>query len=137
MIAMSVFHLKIVTPDAVKYDGMAQKVIVRTVAGDMCVLAGHIDYAAPLAIGVAKVSDEQGEERLAACNSGFIAVSNGEVCIASTTFEWSEEIDRDRAEASKEKSEKALQECGEDKKEYASADVHLRRALARLNVLNR
>ena len=134
---MATFHLQIVTPDAVKFDGQAERVIVRTVTGDMCVLAGHIDYTAPLAIGGAKVVDADGNERKAACNSGFIAVTGGEVSIASTTFEWADEIDRERAEASRAKAEKALNGMKNDQAEFALADARLRRALARLGASSR
>lgn len=134
---MSTFQLKIVTPDNIKFEGQAQKIIVRTLAGDICILAGHIDYIAPLGIGEAKLIDSEGNERLAACNSGFISVAKGEVCIASTTFEWADEIDRDRAQASKEKSEQVLSNTSRSDAEYALADARMRRALARLNVSNR
>ena len=46
---MSTFHLQIVTPDRMAYDGQAERVILRTVNGDVAILARHIDYAAPLA----------------------------------------------------------------------------------------
>lgn len=127
------FHLHIVTPDSVKYDGAAERIIVRTVNGDICILAKHIDYAAPLAIGNAKIVDNNGNTRHAACNSGFITVSNGDVCVASTTFEWAEEIDTQRAIAAKEKAEKQLLDCKRGDIEYSKADASLRRALARLS----
>ena len=44
---MATFHLQIVTPDRMVYDGQAERVIVRTLRGDVCILARHIDYAAP------------------------------------------------------------------------------------------
>ena len=42
---MATFHLQIVTPDRMVYDGQAERVIVRTLRGDVCILARHIDYA--------------------------------------------------------------------------------------------
>ena len=54
------FHLQIVTPDRKVFDGEAEKIIVRTVNGDVCILARHIDYAAPLGIGEARVTDAEG-----------------------------------------------------------------------------
>jgi F0F1-type ATP synthase epsilon subunit len=55
--SMATFHLQIVTPDRMVYDGQAERVIVRTLRGDVCILARHIDYAAPLGIGEARVTD--------------------------------------------------------------------------------
>lgn len=126
------FHLRILTPDNVKYDGQAERIIVRTVTGDICILANHIDFTAPLAIGKAKLVDDKGETRLAACNSGFISVTDGEVLIASTTFEWADEIDAARAEAAKCSAEARLRDAKRGDIDYAKADASLRRALARL-----
>lgn len=131
------FHLKIVTPDRVKFDGEAERIIVRTVTGDICILAHHIDFAAPLAIGKAKVIDADGNEKLAACNSGFISVVNGEATVASTTFEWAEEIDMQRALAAKEHAKAALEASKRGDADFSRADASLRRALARLGALNR
>jgi len=126
------FHLRIVTPDNIKYDGQAERIIVRTVTGDVCILARHIDFTAPLSIGKAKLVDDKGETRMAACNSGFVSVTDGEVCIASTTFEWADEIDANRAEAAKQAAEAKLREAKRGEMDYAKADASLRRALARL-----
>ena len=48
---MATYHLQIVTPDRKLFDGEAQKLSMRTAGGDVCILAHHIDYAAPLGIG--------------------------------------------------------------------------------------
>ena len=52
---MKSFPLKIVTPDGVQFDGMAQELIVRTTTGDLGILAGHINCTAPLGMGTATV----------------------------------------------------------------------------------
>ena len=88
---MAVFHLQIVTPDRMVYDGDAERVILRTANGDVCILARHIDYAAPLGIGEARVTDAQGHTRSAACSGGLLSVSNGEARVIATTFEWADE----------------------------------------------
>ena len=54
---MATFHLQIVTPDRLVFDGEARQIILRTVGGDAAILAGHIDYSAPLGIGEAKLTD--------------------------------------------------------------------------------
>ena len=94
---MATFHLQIVTPDRMVFDGQAERVIVRTAGGDVCILPRHIDYMAPLGIGQARVTDAQGNTRCAACNGGLISVLNGEARVLATTFEWAEEIDGPRA----------------------------------------
>ena len=95
---MATFHLQIVTPDRMVFDGQAERIIVRTLRGDVCILARHIDYAAPLGIGEARVTDADGVTRVAACSGGMIGVDAGEVRVTATTFEWADDIDLERAQ---------------------------------------
>ena len=53
---MTPFPLKIVTPDGLLFDGMAEQLIVRANTGDMGILAGHINCVASLGMGRATVS---------------------------------------------------------------------------------
>ena len=63
---MSLFPLKIVTPDGLKYDGMAQELIVRAITGDFGIMAGHVDCVVPLGMGQAMAIID-GKKRYAAC----------------------------------------------------------------------
>ena len=38
---MSEFHLSIVTPERMFFDGEAERVVVRTISGDVGILKGH------------------------------------------------------------------------------------------------
>ena len=49
-------------------------------------------------MGPAKVVLE-GKSRIAACIGGMLSVINGEVRLIATTFEWAEDIDRERAKS--------------------------------------
>lgn len=131
---MASFHLQIVTPDRPVYDGEAERVIVRTAGGDVCILARHIDYAAPLGIGEARVTDAEGKTRLAACSGGLINVSNGEVRVIATTFEWADEIDQARAAQAQRAAEEKLRALQKDDVDYAVAEAKLKRALIRQRV---
>ena len=131
---MAAFHLQIVTPDRMVYDGQAEKIILRTVNGDVCILARHIDYAAPLGIGEAKVTDENGQTRMAACNGGLLSVSGGEVRVLATTFEWREDIDLARAEKAQQHAEEQLRALRHDDQNYALVEAKLKRALTRIQV---
>ncbi len=128
---MAVYHLQIVTPDRMVFDGMAQSIILRTANGDVCILARHIDYAAPLGIGVARVTDENGKTRTAACSGGLLSVSGGEVRVLATTFEWSDEIDAERAAQAQKAAEEKLRAMQRDDVDYALAEAKLKRALIR------
>ena len=131
---MATYHLQIVTPDRLVYDGEAERVILRTVRGDVCILAKHIDYAAPLGMGEAKVVFEDGNERIAACSSGLLSVSGGEVRVMATTFEWAEEIDLERAQRAQEEAERRLASLQREDADFAIAEAKLKRAMTRIGV---
>ncbi len=129
---MANYHLRIVTPDRLVFDGMAEKLIVRTVDGDVCILANHINYLAPLGIGEAKVVAEGAQPRNAALNGGMLSVVDNDVSVIATTFEWADEIDVARAEHAKEEAERRMQQLKEQDKQFRIAEAKLKRAIARI-----
>ena len=130
---MTPFSLKIVTPDGLIYDGMAEKLVVRTTGGDVCILARHLDYVAPLGMGMAIV-EANGKRRVAACIGGMVSVKAGDVTLVPTTFEWAEKIDLKRAEASYERASQTLQKGSVSDTEIALAEARMRRALVRKSI---
>ena len=131
---MSTFPLKIVTPDGMIYDGAAEQLIVRTTAGDMAVLARHINCVAALGMGRATLVDGSGKRRYAACIGGILSVVNGEVTLVPTTFEWAESIDAARAQLSQERAEKVLKDSTASSTDLRLAEARLHRALVRKSV---
>ena len=87
---MANIHLTIVTPEGRFYDGDAEKIIVRTTTGDVCILPNHIDYAAAIGSGEARVTTANGEMRKAFAEGGLLHVSNNEVQLIGNRFEWRE-----------------------------------------------
>ena len=132
---MTPFKLKIVTPDGLIFDGEAEKLIVRTTGGDVCILARHIDYVAPLGMGRAIV-EAGGKRRSAACIGGMLSVSGGEVTLVPTTFEWSETIDAERVERSYQRADKVLKDTNACDADIALAEARLHRALVRRSVVS-
>lgn len=131
---MSSFHLQIVTPDGEAFDGQAQRLLCRTIAGDVCILPKHCDYLTALGMGEARVTLEDGTVRKAACIGGMLAVRNGEARLVGTTFEWAEDIDKARAKASQKKAEQVLAQKSADSRELELAKARLKRALVRTHV---
>lgn len=127
---MTPFGLKIVTPDGMIFDGQADKVVVRTTGGDICILARHMDYISPLGMGMAFV-EFRGRRRAAACIGGMIRVKDGDVTLVPTTFEWSHKIDLERAETAYKKAEQILKSGGVSDMEIALAKARLERAQIR------
>ena len=130
---MTPFSLKIVTPDGLIFDGQAEELVVRTISGDLGILAGHINCVAPLGMGCATVI-EGGKRRYAACIGGMVSVVNGDVTLVPTTFEWAESIDTARAEASQQRAENILHKKGASDTELQLAQARLHRALVRKSV---
>lgn len=130
---MSSFHLKIVTPDGLIYDGSAEQLIVRTTGGDIGILARHMNYVAPLGMGRAVIISD-GQWRTAACIGGMVSVVNGEVTLVPTTFEWADQIDVARAERAYEKADKILHDDNASSTDIRLAEAKLHRALIRKNV---
>jgi len=130
---MTSFPLKIVTADGLVYDGPAEEVIVRTITGDMAVLARHINCVAPLGMGRATIV-ANGQRRYAACIGGLLSVADGEVNLVPTTFEWAESIDAARAAASRERAEAILSNQNASETDINLAQARLHRALVRQSV---
>ena len=130
---MKNFALKIVTPDGLLFDGQAEQLIVRTVTGDMGILAGHTDCVAPLGMGLATVVIE-GEKRYGACIGGMVSVLNAEVKLVPTPFEWAEEIDAARAAASETRAKAVLADKTSSDTDLRLAEARLKRALIRKRV---
>ena len=130
---MSSFPLKIVTPDGLQFDGEAEKLVVRTINGDMAILARHINCVVPLGMGRAIV-EANGQRRYAACIGGMLTMMDGKASLVPTTFEWAESIDETRAQRSQERAEKVLRDRNASDTELKLAKARLYRALIRRNV---
>ena len=130
---MTPFALKIVTPDGLAYDGQAEELIIRATTGDMGILAGHINCVASLGMGRATVLMD-GKKRYAACIGGMVSVVNGAVTLVPTTFEWAEDIDVKRAEASADRAKAALSNKESSDADIRLAQARLKRALVRSSV---
>ena len=129
---MMPFKLKIVTADGLFFDGEAEQLIVRTATGDIGIMARHMNYVAPLGMGRAVVITG-GQRRTAACIGGMVSVMNGEVTLVPTTFEWAEDIDVTRAEASYQKASKIVEENASET-DVKLAKAKLSRAMVRKGV---
>ena len=132
---MKAFPLKIVTPDGVKFDGEVEQLIVRTTTGDIGFLAGHVNCVAPLGMGRASIQID-GKKRYGACIGGMVSVMNGHANLVPTTFEWVEEIDADRAQASYQRAKKTIDDKSNSDTDILLAKARLRRALVRKGVVS-
>ena len=131
---MKTFPIRIGTPDGLLYEGNIERVKCRSITGDVAILAEHINYVTALGMGEAFIRLEDGTERHAACIGGMLSVMDGSCHLLATTWEWEEDIDKERAERAKEKAEAILKTEGLSDKDFALATAKLNRALVRLSV---
>lgn len=129
---MKEFHLQIVTPDGIEFDGMAESLLVKCEMGDVEILAGHTDFFASVNVGRVRIKTKDGSQT-ASASGGFLSVSGGEVRLVNITFEFAHEIDIDRAYASKDKASAAI-ERAESERAVKLAKAKLSRALNRIRV---
>ena len=130
---MTSFYLQIVAPDGKKYAGMAEKILLRTINGDVCILARHTDYITALGLGECRVTDDKGQVRTAACIGGMLVVTEGMAHVMASAFEWADEIDVARAEKNKAACEKALA-ANPSEDQAKLQEAKLRRCNLRLSV---
>ena len=130
---MTPFPLKIVTPDGLIFDGEAEELIVRSSTGDVAILAKHVNYVTSLGMGRAVVI-ANGQRRTAACIGGMLSVVDGNVTLVPTTFEWADDIDVDRVEASLQRADKVLKNKDASNTDIQLAEARLHRALVRKSV---
>ena len=131
---MKTFPLRIGTPDGLLFEGDLERVVCRGITGDLAILAGHCNFCTALGMGEAHVILEDGSKKEAACIGGMLSVMNGTCRVLATTWEWKEDIDRERAETAKKKAENLLAKGGLTDREYKMAEAKLQRALVRLGV---
>ena len=131
---MNTFSLRIGTPDGLLFEGEAERIVCRSITGDLAILANHSNFCTALGMGEAHVVLEDGTRRSAACIGGMLSMMNGTCRLLATTWEWKEDIDEERAQAAKKRAEEMLAKGGLTDREYKMAEAKLHRALVRLSV---
>ncbi len=135
---MNTFPLQIVTPDGSFFDSQAAMIRLRTIEGDVAVMAGHLPYVTAIGIGECRVQLPDGSDRYAACCGGLLSVGDA-VRVVAGTFEWADQIDISRARTAYERARQKLDSFAPetDPVLIANAQEHLKRAQNRLRVADR
>ena len=131
---MKTFPLRIGTPDGLLFEGEAERIVCRSITGDLAVLANHCKFCTALGMGEAHVVLEDGTRKTAACIGGMLSMMNGTCRLLATTWEWKEDIDAERAQSAKKRAEEMLAKGGLTDRVYKIAQAKLQRALVRLSV---
>lgn len=131
---MKTFSLEIGTPDGLLFQGEVERIICRSITGDLAILAGHSNFCTALGMGEAQVVFSDGTRRSAACIGGMLSMLDGACHLLATTWEWKEDIDEERANSAKQRAREKLSKTGLTQREYDLAEAKLKRALVRLSV---
>ena len=129
---MATFRLQVVSMDGLEYDGEVQRIKLRTIHGDLAILARHMNYVTAIGMGTATVVMEDGTERKAACIGGMLSMMNNLCRVIPTTWEWGDEIDLERAMEAKRRAEERLAESNLEEQARVNAEAKLYRALVRI-----
>lgn len=96
---MATIKVSLLATDRSVWQGQATSVVLRTLDGELGILAGHVPMLSSLAVGPVFINTESGERIAAAVHGGFVTVDHNEVTIFAQRCELKEEIDVARVNA--------------------------------------
>ena len=123
--------IKIIEPDGMFYEGKASFIEFTSVEGRMGVYKNHIPLTTILEPCVVKVHTEEGIKK-AAVMGGFIEIQKEKATILAEDAAWPEEIDVERAKASKQRAQERIEKRDENL-DLVRAEASLKRAIARIS----
>ena len=133
---MSSVRLDIVTAERVVYSEDVEVLIAPGVEGQLGILPHHAPLMTTLQPGELRVR-KGGEEFSLAISGGFLEVRPDRIIVLADAAERAEEIDIARAEEAKRRAEERLSHRLAPGLDEARAEVALRRALARIQVVEK
>lgn len=127
------FHLKLVTPEHILFEGDVASLTLPTDTGEITVLPNHVPLVSTIASGVASITLSDGFEEDVAISGGFLQIKGlNEVMILAQMAERAVELDIKTIEEAKARAEKAMQEqVRNSDEEYAEVASALNREFAR------
>lgn len=127
---MSVIKLSILTPQKEFYNGMVKSLTTESIEGHVEVLPGHIPMIALLKPSITDFTDADGKKLTSFTSTGVLRVDEEGIVLLTDAAEWPQDIDKERAQKAKERSEERLKQVkGVD---MDRAQLALLRALTRL-----
>lgn len=128
------FPIEIITPDKVFLQEDIERIVVRTVDGDIGILNNHAPLITSLEIGRMKIYFDDNNIKESTVNGGVLMVENKKAIILTDSAEWIEEIDRDRAEEALRRAKERLNRQREEKIDSTRADIALKKAVNRIKL---
>jgi F-type H+-transporting ATPase subunit epsilon len=125
--------VRIITPDRVVWDAMAEELILPSTTGQIGILTDHAPLLTALDIGVMKLKSDAGWTSIVLME-GFAEVEDNKVTIICNGAEEGSSIDAAIAQAELEKATLLVDEAT-TKKEKIEATIQLRKSKARLQAV--
>jgi F-type H+-transporting ATPase subunit epsilon len=121
--------VELVAPDRLVWQGEGDLVVVKTVEGEMGIMANHSPVLAELSEGsVMRVLEGGQQQLIAAVHGGFISMSRNEVQVLSEGAELGDEVDVAAARTALERALATIDQDEDAAAEAARARAQLRAA---------
>jgi len=126
-------NVRVITPDKVVWDAMADELVLPSSTGQIGILTDHAPLLTALDIGVMKLKSDAGWTSIVLME-GFAEVEDNKVTILCNGAEEGSSIDPKTAQEELEKVTLSVDEAT-TKKEKIEATIELRKAKARLQAV--
>ena len=130
---MKAFHLRVLAPERMFFDGECVSLMVPTIDGMYGLMAQHEDLALAIVPGKMTLRTPDGAEQIAAVSEGVLKMDGGEALMLVSTVERPEEIDLHRAEEMAAEARAELN-AKHSEQEQAIARARIARAVSRIHV---
>jgi F-type H+-transporting ATPase subunit epsilon len=128
-----ILHLEIVTPRRIVFKGEVTSFSAPGTVGGFQVLYNHAPLLSSLLIGEVKIKEASGSESRYAISGGFVEVRQNQILLLAETAERIDEIDIERAKASRDRAKKRMTEKKPDI-DFERARLAFYRAVNRLKI---
>ena len=129
--------IRVLTPEGPVFDGVAQMVIIPSVAGEVGILARHAPFIAQLRVGDVRIHQPDGTVVVYATTEGYSAVEEDHLLVLVEQAELLEEIDRARAQTALERADQQLSDTSLDDATRVAAEKSKARAENRIRMADR
>ena len=126
-------NVRVITPDKVVWDAMADELILPSSTGQIGILSDHAPLLTALDIGVMRLKSDAGWSSIVVME-GFAEVEDNKVTILCNGAEEGSSINTETAQAELERVTLLVDEAT-TKKEKIEATIELRKAKARLQAV--
>ncbi len=130
----STIHVDIVSAEGALFDGVAARVIVPGIMGELGIAPRHAPLITGLQSGEVRLLDEEGKEEFFFVSGGILEIQPFNVTILADTALRADDIDEAAAQAAELAAKEALSGA-DNHTDFARAQRELAEAAARLKVL--